>query len=228
MDNRNNKKKEEEEISPLAVLGGLAAIAGGAFLAFKGASAIAKAFNKEPRIEIINTSKECNDLIVRIKKDCEEYAAVGFDVEYVNNYYGRKPVSMLQLCTHKGLCGLIRLQKLEGIPLELYDLLADRSILKVGVSPYADGKLLYDDYKMKVNGFLDLRHLAQRLPEYRRGRLQDLSETFLNVPPEDTSDITMSDWDAHTLSPHQIDYAAKVCITFELLERKLTLFYLFF
>jgi ribonuclease D len=162
------------------------------------------------KVLIADNATKCRDLISVIKKHAQEYCVLGFDTEYVNHYQGREPVALLQLCTHQGLCVLFPFRLLGGVPVELYDLLGERSILKVGVSPYNDAKLLWDDYKLKVNGHLDLRHLARRLPEYTRGRLQDLTETFLGILPDsDASYITMSDWNATVLSPEQIDYAAK-------------------
>lgn len=187
------------------------------FLIYKGISIVSNAlYGPRPsRIEIITNVTQCNEFIDRIRKDCKEYCVLGFDIEYVyvKNYYGKQPVSLIQLCTHRGLCGLIRLQYMRGLPMELYRLLGDRSILKVGVCPNADAQLLsehYNNYNMIVDGIFDLRHLAEKLPGYRGGSLQNLSETFLNIPRKDTSEITRSDWNSPELSPEQIEYAANV------------------
>lgn len=44
---------------------------------------------------------------------------LGFDCEWVTVGGNRRPVALLQLATHKGLCALIRLCNLHRIPPEL-------------------------------------------------------------------------------------------------------------
>lgn len=83
---------------------------------------------------------------------CDEYAAIGFDCEWVSAG-SRGRVALLQLASHRGFCVLIRLCKLSRIPncshytmfllnrfYFLKDILADESIVKVGVCPNQDAK----------------------------------------------------------------------------------------
>lgn len=52
-------------------------------------------------------------------RHCDEYNVLGFDCEWVTVGGARRPVALLQLASHRGLCALIRLCKLQMIPIEL-------------------------------------------------------------------------------------------------------------
>lgn len=54
----------------------------------------------------------------KLFRHCDEYGVVAFDCEWVPTKK-RRPVAMLQLATHHGLCLLIRLCSLKRIPKEL-------------------------------------------------------------------------------------------------------------
>ena len=59
-------------------------------------------------------------------------------------------------------------------------MLEDPSIFKIGVAPSDDAKYLWNDYAVRVNGVLDLRHLAVLNQEKPEG-LASLAERHLNV-----------------------------------------------
>lgn len=52
-------------------------------------------------------------------RHCDEYNVLGFDCEWVTAGGARRPVALLQLASHRGLCALIRLSHLQMIPSEL-------------------------------------------------------------------------------------------------------------
>lgn len=52
-------------------------------------------------------------------RHCDEFPVLGFDCEWLTVGGTRRPVALLQLTTHRGLCALIRLSHLRMIPSEL-------------------------------------------------------------------------------------------------------------
>lgn len=54
-----------------------------------------------------------------IRRHCTEYKVLGFDCEWVTVGGARRPVALLQLASHRGLCALFRLCHLQRIPPEL-------------------------------------------------------------------------------------------------------------
>lgn len=154
-------------------------------------------------LEVINSAWECKKFLARLIRDCRNYCVLGFDTEYVSDWTGRKPIQLLQLCSHSGLCCVISMENLDIIPAELSELLNDRSILKVGVASYMDANYLKQDYSLNVNGHLDLRFLADKLPEYNRGGLKELAKTFL-----ETTEVQFKD--SAVFCPKNIKDAAKV------------------
>lgn len=91
----------------------------------------------------------------------------------------------------------------------------DRNILKVGVTPYADAKLLYQDFydgnvNNRTRSTFDLRYAAN-LAKCFDGRigLGRMSEKYLGVTLDKSTSTRCSNWNALTLDAEQIDYAAK-------------------
>ncbi|EPY79712.1 exonuclease 3-5 domain-containing protein 2 isoform 1 [Camelus ferus] len=76
------------------------------------------------------------------------------------------PLSLLQMASPSGFCVLVRLPKLicggKTVPKTLLDILADGTVLKVGVGCSEDASKLLQDYGLVVKGCLDLRYLAMR------------------------------------------------------------------
>ena len=90
---------------------------------------------------------------------------IGFDCEWVSESLMRREegeegggddngaerkidgrVSLIQIATVGGLCGLVRILKLDFVPETLNELLSNRNILKLGVSPKDDGNRLGKDH----------------------------------------------------------------------------------
>lgn len=144
---------------------------------------------------------------------------------------------MLQLATNRGLCALIRLCKLEKMPNELrvrfiieifqgkfcsfklsnfykslQEILKDKTILKVGISPHQDAKKLAQDYRFEVKGTLDLVRLAKKC-QYKSTGLGSLAQEVLNVklPLKKRGlivDKMHRNWENDTLNGENIKYAA--------------------
>lgn len=132
---------------------------------------------------------------------------LGFDCEWVSNQGKRRPVALLQLASHRGLCALIRLCMIYRIPQELYDLLNDDNIIKVGVSPYEDARVLREDYRLKVESTLDLRYMAERAGLEPLG-IARLANEVLGLTLDKHWKVRCSDWESPELSDRQIKYAA--------------------
>lgn len=52
-------------------------------------------------------------------RDIAAVNAVGFDTEWVYKGGKRNPVALLQLATYSGICVVLRLNYLQGVPLSL-------------------------------------------------------------------------------------------------------------
>lgn len=92
--------------------------------------------------------------------------ALFFPLLQVNLEGKANPLSLLQMASPSGFCVLVRLPKLicggKTLPKTLLNILADGTILKVGVGCSEDASRLLQDYGLFVKGCLDLRYLAMR------------------------------------------------------------------
>ena len=92
--------------------------------------------------------------------------ALFFPLLQVNLEGKASPLSLLQMASPSGFCVLVRLPKLmcggRTLPKTLLSILADGTILKVGVGCSEDASKLLQDYGLVVKGCLDLRYLAMR------------------------------------------------------------------
>ncbi|XP_053694716.1 exonuclease 3'-5' domain-containing protein 2 [Sabethes cyaneus] len=171
-------------------------------------------------VEVVNTTEECLKALGTLRSHCQEYALLGLDCEWVSEQGKRRPVALLQLASHRGFCALFRLFEFKRIPAELGELLSDPTILKVGVGPVDDAKLLRLDYNLKVAGVLDLRHLAEKagIPgPYGLGRL---AQSVLGVTLDKHWRVRASNWERPLLSERQRAYAANdVHVAVALFER---------
>uniref|UniRef100_A0A182VWI9 Exonuclease 3'-5' domain-containing protein 2 n=1 Tax=Anopheles minimus TaxID=112268 RepID=A0A182VWI9_9DIPT len=159
------------------------------------------------QVHIINTTDDCRTIVEKLQRHCQEYNVLGFDCEWVSYQGKRRPVALLQLASHRGLCALIRLSMINRIPQELYDLLNDDNIIKVGVSPYEDAHVLRDDYRLKVESTLDLRYMAERAGLEPLG-IARLANEVLGITLDKHWKVRCSDWETPELSDRQVKYAA--------------------
>lgn len=99
-----------------------------------------------------------------------------------------------------------------GIPAEITELLADHSRIKMGVNIAGDGKKMLNDFKVEVNGLLDINDLARAAHpdgvfETRMISLQRLTFRYLDRHLRKGTERT-SNWDGH-LSQAQINCASR-------------------
>lgn len=165
---------------------------------------------------IVSQEEQWEQVWPFLQQELEEVAVLGMDCEWVSAEGRSSPVSLLQMASHSGRCVLIRLPQLTfgttPIPKTLLNLLADGSILKVGVGCREDACKLLQDYGLSVNGTVDLRYLAMRHRKdmFHNGlSLKSLSESILNYTLDKSIWLRCSDWEAEELTREQISYAAK-------------------
>jgi prolyl-tRNA editing enzyme YbaK/EbsC (Cys-tRNA(Pro) deacylase) len=137
---------------------------------------------------------------------------IGVDAEWIA---GRR-IALLQLAA-PSFCVLLRLHLLPKdavvasaaalLPPSLALLLGDVSILKLGVGIAQDLRLLHEQFGVIARGVVDLQILAACSGCAHAG-LQRLTAVALGLHLSKRIEIRCSDWEATTLSPDQIDYAA--------------------
>lgn len=159
-------------------------------------------------VSISSNPKECELIVDLLRKDTAKYSVLGFDCEWVTVNGVRRPVALLQLASQSGLCALIRLCQIKYIPPQLYELLEDENVIKVGVSPQDDAKYLLRDYGVNVRSTLDLRFVAQLLRQQPES-LAKMAKSHVGIELNKNWRIRCSSWDSGTLTEEQIDYAAK-------------------
>lgn len=97
---------------------------------------------------------------------CKDVSCALFVLSQVNLEGKASPLSLLQMASPSGFCALVRLPRLicggKTLPRTLLDILADGTILKVGVGCSEDASKLLQDYGLIVRGCLDLRYLAMK------------------------------------------------------------------
>ncbi|CAK9807458.1 Exonuclease 3'-5' domain-containing protein 2 [Anthophora quadrimaculata] len=155
------------------------------------------------KIILADTPEKCDYAIQRIRCNLSN-DILGFDCEWVSE----GPVSLLQLATFNGVCGLFRIGKIGYIPQKLKELLASKHILKVGVASYEDGQKIIADYGCRVCGTVDLRTLAERVNLPCPKSLAAMSLQYLGLEMDKLIEVRCSNWDADTLTDEQVAYAA--------------------
>ncbi|XP_053962437.1 exonuclease 3'-5' domain-containing protein 2-like [Anastrepha ludens] len=153
---------------------------------------------------VINNYKECEDAVKILRKHCEENPVLGFDCEWE---MGSEGVDLLQLCTHKGYCALIRLCAMRTLPPSLRDLLDDSHIVKVGVAPLDDAGRLSREFNLTTVSTLDLRFVAV-LTREKPGTLAAMYKSVVGGTLNKCWRLSASNWQANNLTQEQIDYAA--------------------
>jgi ribonuclease D len=130
---------------------------------------------------------------------------LGFDTETRPSFRkGRKnSVSLIQLSTGSLAC-LFRINKI-GLPGELVDLLADKSVIKAGVAVHDDIKFLRSVKKFNPGGFIDLQSFVKDYGIQSSG-LKKLAAIVLGFRISKRQQVT--DWEAEQLTEAQQVYAA--------------------
>ncbi|XP_053956427.1 exonuclease 3'-5' domain-containing protein 2-like [Anastrepha ludens] len=161
---------------------------------------------------VINNYKECEDAVKILRKHCEENPVLGFDCEW-EWWWRSKGVDILQLCTHKGYCAVIRLCAMDTFPPSLCDLLNDSHVVKVGVDALEDAGRLSRDLNLTTVSTLDLRFVAVLTGE-EPGSLAAMHERVVGVTLDKCLYVSPSNWRANNVTQEQINYAAGDAIAF--------------
>ncbi len=130
---------------------------------------------------------------------------LGFDTETKPTFKKgkRHQVSLIQLSTENLAC-LFRINKI-GLPDELVKLLADPSVIKIGVAVHDDIKFLSSVKRFTPRGFIDLQNLVKDFGIQISG-LKKLTAIVLGFRISKRQQVT--DWEAEQLSEAQQIYAA--------------------
>ncbi|KAJ8794567.1 hypothetical protein J1605_018862 [Eschrichtius robustus] len=118
------------------------------------------------KVVTVSQEAEWDQIEPLLRSELEDFPVLGIDCEWVNSEGKASPLSLLQMASPSGFCVLVRLPKLicggRTLPKTLLDILADGTILKVGVGCSEDASKLLQDYGLVIKGCLDLRYLAMR------------------------------------------------------------------
>ncbi|XP_003472425.1 exonuclease 3'-5' domain-containing protein 2 [Cavia porcellus] len=169
----------------------------------------------QAQVVTVSQEAEWDQIQPLLWSELEDFPVLGMDCEWVNLEGKASPLSLLQMASPSGFCVLVRLPRLiyggKMLPRTLLDILADATILKVGVGCSEDARKLLQDYGLIVRGCLDLRYLAVRQRNLLCSglSLKSLSETVLNFPLDKSLLLRCSNWDAENLTEDQVTYAAR-------------------
>lgn len=132
---------------------------------------------------------------------------VGFDLEWKSDKEskGKRKASLMQIAFDNRLIILIRLHLMKHFPIELISFLNNVCIIKCGVSIYSDKIKLFNDYKLSMHGVVDLNDIYSN--DEVLG-LNAFSELLLGQSMKYKKNINHSQWECHSLSAEQINYAA--------------------
>uniref|UniRef100_A0A1A9VIA6 3'-5' exonuclease domain-containing protein n=1 Tax=Glossina austeni TaxID=7395 RepID=A0A1A9VIA6_GLOAU len=153
------------------------------------------------------TQPKCDDMVTKLKSDCEKYKVLGFDCKWVTVNGKHRPVALVQLCSPKAFCVLFRLNRMLWIPKSLRALLEDKDIMKVGVDAVLNAKKLATDYDIKVAGAFDLRYIAC-MTRRNSENLEQMTCSVLHVSLDESSWSLASNWKVKQLCPKEIEDAA--------------------
>ncbi|XP_074854978.1 exonuclease 3'-5' domain-containing protein 2 [Carettochelys insculpta] len=167
-------------------------------------------------VVIVSDAVEWDQVEPLLKEELQMWPVLGIDCEWVSVDGKASPVSLLQMASFSGFCVLVRLPRLvsggQTVPKTLLDILADSTILKVGVGCWEDSCKLLQDYGLAVKGSMDLRYLAMRLRKdlpCNGLSLKTLAENVLSYPLDKSLHLRCSNWEAEELTQGQVTYAAK-------------------
>ncbi|XP_034235121.1 exonuclease 3'-5' domain-containing protein 2 isoform X2 [Thrips palmi] len=155
-------------------------------------------------VKVASNESQCIALVNELKSDVKFTKVLGFDCEWTQDGSKRNRVALVQLATLEGQCGLFQIHLYSSVPNVLQEILADNTILKVGVDPLQDAKHLNTDYGIQVAGTFDIRHLV----EGKVGGLAAVVKSELGVRLPKDFHIRVSNWEAKDLTPLQETYAA--------------------
>ncbi|CAO1948098.1 unnamed protein product [Urochloa humidicola] len=152
------------------------------------------------------------------------HIVAGLDVEWRPSYSSKQnPTALLQLCVDRR-CLIFQLLHADNLPAALGEFLGDRTIRFFGVGVEADAARLRADHGLEVGRAVDLRGYAEEYmdrPDLRQAGLRAIVAAVLGVELAKPHKVTMSRWDARSLSDEQIIYACVDAFVSSEVARKL-------
>ena len=162
----------------------------------------------EGDIHLIDTEEDCNKAV----RELQKFKVLGFDTE-------KKPAFNKGEYNHTALVQLATIEQaylfrlnLIGYPTSLFNLMADDSILKLGISIDDDLKDLNKARNFIPQRFVDVNDIARDMGVNHMG-VRKLAAIFLESRISKGQQV--SNWEAVKLTPAQEKYAATdawVCI----------------
>ncbi|XP_050436288.1 exonuclease 3'-5' domain-containing protein 2-like [Adelges cooleyi] len=159
------------------------------------------------KIKVVDSFDDWEEVADEFKKSCELHPFLGLDCEWVTENGIRRPIALLQIANHNGVCALIRLFKLKVVPSSLLTILRDEEIVKFGVGISKDAQFIMNDYNIQLCGCVELGLIAKKHGVYENS-LGALAQKTLGVVLDKDWRVRASYWEAETLSERQIEYAA--------------------
>ena len=153
------------------------------------------------QVHVVDNPKQLHDAVKRLRRD----RVLGFDTETRPAFQrGQSYLPALMQMASAEAVWLFHLRRVE-YPNELWALLADETILKVGVSLAYDVKQLQLLDAFEPRGFLDLTEISAPLG-YKSAGLRNLAANLLGF--RISKGPKTSNWEREPLSEAQVTYAA--------------------
>ncbi|KAL3147260.1 hypothetical protein ABBQ32_002751 [Trebouxia sp. C0010 RCD-2024] len=163
-------------------------------------------------IYVVNTESQLPEAL-RLLADSMEDSVISIDLEWKPDFMrDTSKVALMQLSSAT-CCLLIRTCKLgHEFPAQLLKFLRDPQHIALGFSwGSGDEKKMQKSFgigrEQLFGRFLDLQMVSQGLG-YQQMGLTRLTETVLGCPNHKSKKVSMSNWEARTLTSQQIKYAA--------------------
>lgn len=156
----------------------------------------------EGKIELIQDDTQLDSLL----KDLKGVSRLGFDTETKPTFRREdevRPPALLQLAT-ENKAWLVQLRQITRHN-EIFAILANPKIEKVGVAPHDDIKGLNRIHRFKAGGFTDIATIAAKKGIITTG-LRNLAGMFLQGRISKAAQV--SNWEQNPLTKKQILYAA--------------------
>ncbi|WFD02203.1 hypothetical protein MOBT1_000884 [Malassezia obtusa] len=151
--------------------------------------------------------------------------AVGFDLEWNMTPYTGK-TAVIQIGVADSIY-IVQLSMMQRVPPSIATMMADPTVLKVGVAVRNDAHKLRRDFGIVSNGLVELSTMAKLVdPDRWKHRrllisLRDLCEAYLKRALRKDA-VRVSQWDKAPLSAEQLEYAASdVYVSLELFHQLL-------